>query len=237
MRRLTIILLVIVIIAGIAGIALSYLFMNENSLKSTLNANILVLCVDPSEGRAGPGSVDMAFAINLKDGNIGNITPIYPGGMRHPTAAAPPEVQAQGLDVLVLHDTLWWNNTTYDAKMAQETVEYNTGIKTDTVIMVKPTAIDAVLQSIGGVNVEGQGVVTNNSITFLRNEQSHGGLSRGNAVESLAYGIRNASKDSSKRSAIMNAIIAQYNQGNIIVVPNDFAYKFITAEALDKVFG
>jgi hypothetical protein len=206
-------------------------------LQSTLNAKVLVLCVDPSEGRPGPGSVDMAFIVNLDNGNIKNYIPIYPGGMKHPTAAAPAEVQAQGLNVLVLHDSLWYENVTYDAKLAQEIVEYNTGIKTDVVVMVKPEAIDAVIQSVGGVTIPEQGYVNNNTIDFLRNEQTDGNMSRGNAVESVALAVKNASRDKTNRSNIMNAIISQYQAGNIIVVPDDWAYRFITAESMSNVLG
>lgn len=237
MRKLFKILIIIFAILAVVGGVLSYLYYDSNSpIGSTLNAKVLVLCIDPSEGRPGPGSVDMAFAVDLKDGNVDNVTPIYPGGMTHPNASAPDYVKTQGLYVLVLHDSCWWNNTTYDAKMAQEIVEYNTGIKTDVVVMVKPDAIDAVIQSVGGVNVEGQGYVNNNSITFLRDEQENN-MSRGNAVESIANSIRNASKDKTNKTNIVNAITAQYQAGNIIVVPDDFAYRFITAEALNQVFG
>jgi hypothetical protein len=137
----------------------------------------------------------------------------------------------------VLHDSLWYENVTYDAQLAQEIVEYNTGIKTDVVVMVKPEAIDAIIQSIGGVTIEDQGYVNSNTIDFLRNEQSSGNMSRGNAVESMALAIKNASRDKNNRSNIMNAIIGQYQAGNIIVVPDDWAYRFITAESMSKVMG
>lgn len=235
MRKLTGALIIIVVILAVVVGTLAFLYLDESGpLKSTLNAEILVLCADPSEQRPGIGGVDMAFVVNLEDGNVKNLTPIYPGGMSHPTASAPAGI---GINALMLHDTLWTNDTTYGAKLAQETVEHNTGIKTDVVVIVTPEAIDAVLQSIGGVNVPGQGLVQGNSLEFLREEQDNGGMSRGSAIESLATAIKSAAQDKSKRSAIMNTIIAQYNAGNIIVVPNDFAYRFITAEGLNKIIG
>lgn len=235
MRKLTTVLLVIVIILALVVGALTFLYMDKGGpLQSTLNAKVLVLCADPSEPRPGVGGVDMAFIINLKDGNPGNFTPLYPGGMSHPTAAPP-----EGVDTgaLMLHDTLWNEDIPAGAKLAQETVEYNTGVKTDVVVIVTPEAIDAILQSIGGVNVPGQGLVQGNTLEFLRNEQDTGGLSRGNAIETLANAIKSAAQDPGKRSTIMNAIIGQYNAGNIIVVPNDFAYRFITAEGLSRIIG
>ena len=237
MRKLFTILIIIVVVLAIVAGGLFYLYKGSGGpLQSTLNAKILVLCVDPSEGRPGPGSVDMAFNVNLTDGNITNITPIYPGGMAHPNASAPEEVQEQGVTRLMLHDTLWYNNTTYDAQLAKETVEYNTGIKTDVVVMVKPAAIDAVLQAIGGVNINGT-VVTNDSIQFMRDEQTYGNMSRGNAVEKVAYAIKNAYKNESNRGKIRDTIVDQYHQGNIIVVPNDFVNRFLAEETLNKIFG
>jgi len=237
MRRIiSLLIIVVVIMAGAAGV-LTYLHMDKNSpLETTLNAKILVLCIDPSEGRPGPGAVDMAFNMNLTDGNITNMTPIYPGGMAHPTASPPAEAAAQGDTKLYLHDTCWWNNTTMDAKLAQETVEYNTGIKTDVVVMVKPAAIDAVLQAIGGVYVNGT-LVTNDTIDFVRDEQKYGNMSRGNAVETVGYAIRDAYKNESKRGAIRSALIDQYNKGNIIVVPDSFVSQFLAADSLNKLFG
>jgi hypothetical protein len=238
MRGLTKALIVIVVILAIVVGAMAFLYMDEKGpLKSTLNAKVLVLCVDPSEGRPGPGAVDMAFVVELQDGNLKNMTPIYPGGMRHPTAEAPDFVKTQGLSYLVLHDSLWYENTTYDAQLAQEIVEYNTGIKTDVVVMVKPDAIDAIIASIGGVNVGGQGYVQGDTLEFLRDEQSEGGMSRGNAIESVANAIKSAASDKEKRQAIMTTIISQYNAGNIIVEPNDWAVKFMTAESINKVIG
>jgi 20S proteasome alpha/beta subunit len=110
-------------------------------------------------------------------------------------------------------------------------------MKSDVVVMVKPEAIDAVIQSIGGVNVEGQGYVQGDTLEFLRAEQSEGGMSRGNAIESVADAIKSAAQDKDKRQAIMTTIIAQYNAGNIIVEPNDWAVRFMTAESINKVFG
>lgn len=238
MRRLTKALVIIVVVLAVIVGALTFLYLDENGpLQSTLNGKILVLCVDPSEPRPGPGAVDMAFVMELEDGNLNNMTSVYPGGMRHPTAEAPGEVKSQGVNVLLLHDSLWSEDTANDAQLAQEIVEYNMGIKTDVVVMVNPDAIDAVVMAIGGVNVEGQGYVQGDTLEFLRNEQSEGGLSRGNAIESLAKGIKSAAQNKDKRQIIINTIISQYNAGNIIVEPTDWAVRFLTAESINKVIG
>ena len=237
MRRLFKVLIIIVIVLAIVAGALTYLYHDKNSpLKSTLNATVLVCCVDPSEGRPGPGACDMAFAVYLDDGNVTNVTPIYPGGMVDPYQP-PLEIETEnGVNYLMLHDTLWWNNTSYDADRAKETVLYNTGINASVVVMVKPAAIDAILQSIGGVNVNGT-LVTNDSIDFMRNEQKYGNMSRGNAIETIAFAIKNSYKNESNREKIRNTIIDQYHQGNIIVEPEDFMNKFLAEDSLNKIFG
>lgn len=235
--RKTSILIVLVLILGLVAGALTYMHFDENSpLQTTLNAKVLILCIDPSEGRPGPGAVDMAFNVNFTDGNITNMTPIYPGGMHHPTAAPPDYVKEHGVNVLMLHDTCWWNNTTLDAQLARETVEYNTGIKTDVVVMVKPAAIDAIINSIGGVYVNGQ-LVTGNTIEFVRDEQTNGSMSRGNAVVTVGNAIKTSYRNESKRGVIRAAIIDQYQKGNIIVVPDSFVSQFLAAESLNKIFG
>ena len=72
------------------------------------------------------------------------------------------------------------------SKVAQEIVKYHTGMETDLVVIVTPEAIDAMIQAIGPVYVEGKGYVTGNSIEFLREEQDQDGMSRGSAV--VTYG-------------------------------------------------
>ncbi|MBP2044784.1 DUF4012 domain-containing protein, partial [Methanobacterium aggregans] len=112
------------------------------------NHTILLLCDDPTEdqGTQGIGSVDMAFAINLVDGNVKNTTAIYPGGLRHPTAAEPSSL---GSGKLLLHDSLYGVSTEEGAQQAQEIVEYNKGIKTDAVVMITPDAVNALVSAAG----------------------------------------------------------------------------------------
>ena len=93
--------------------------------------------------------------------------------MMHLTAMEP-----AGTGRLMLQDTLQDADPAVEAKLAQETVEANTGIKTDALVMVKPDAIDAMIAAVGPINVPGQGNVTGNLIQFLRAEQNSGGMSR-----------------------------------------------------------
>ena len=227
-KKIAIIILVI-FIAGILFVAYEYetTTSDENVLQG--DHNILILCADPSEKRPGIGAVDMAFVVHTHDGNIENVTPIYPGGMAHPTAS-PPEYlkETQGVNKLYLHDSLWDANVETGTKLAQEIVQYNTGYKTDVVVVVTPDAIDALINAIGPIYVNGTDV-TGSSIAFVRNEQYNENMSRGEAVKSVMNPMINAIKDKSKFSAFLQTATAQYAQGNIVVVPKDAFVKIAIA--------
>ena len=94
----------------------------------------------------------------------------------------------------------------------------NTGIKTDAVVMVTPTAIDAFIAAVGPIDVPGQGTITGNSIEFLRAEQNTGGMNRSSAVQSIMKPILNATKDPSKYATLAQVAIDQYSKGNIVVI-------------------
>ena len=66
--------------------------------------NVLVLASDKEEQQNG--AVDMAFMIHLENGSIANYTPVYPGGMTHPSKPEPAEAGVGGN--LLLHDSLWY---------------------------------------------------------------------------------------------------------------------------------
>jgi anionic cell wall polymer biosynthesis LytR-Cps2A-Psr (LCP) family protein len=229
-----ILLIIILILIGLVAAFVIYQYeqpASTNMMKG--QHNLLLLTVDPSEARPGLGGVDMAFAVNIVDGNIKNLTPIYPGGMMHPTAMEP---AGAGTGRLMLHDTLWDADPAVGAKLAQETVQANTGIKTDGVVMVTPTAIDALIASVGPINVSGQGTVTGNSIQFLRAEQNNGGMSRGGAVESIMKPILNATKDPSKYATLSQIAVDQYLKGNIVVIPKSLFTQFAISKGINSIF-
>ncbi|MDD3984515.1 MAG: DUF4012 domain-containing protein [Methanobacterium sp.] len=155
MSKKKILLIIILIMMAViaAFVVYQYEQPEENNVMRGTH-NILLLCADPSEQRPGIGGMDMAFAVQVVDGDVKNMTSIYPGGM-HPTAMEPVEISKGRL---MLHDTLWDADPEVGAKLAQETVEYNTGIKTDAVVIVTPTAIDAIIAAIGPIEVPGQGM-------------------------------------------------------------------------------
>ena len=94
-KRLLIAILVVVII-GLVAIIAGALFIGNQSDLVKGDKNILVCAIDEGEDRPGMGACDMAFIINLENGVIKNYTPVYPGGLTHPTASEPQEAQQQG---------------------------------------------------------------------------------------------------------------------------------------------
>ena len=228
-----ILLIIILILIGLVAAFVIYQYeqpASTNMMKG--NHTLLLLTVDPSEPRPGMGGVDMAFAVYTVDGDVKNLTPIYPGGMMHPTAMEP---TGAGTGRLMLHDTLWDANPAVGAKLAQETVVANTGIKTDGVVMVTPEAIDAMIAAVGPINVPGQGTVTGNSIQFLRAEQNSGRMSRGSAVESIMKPIMNATKDPSKYATLAQIAVDQYMKGNIAVVPSSLFTQFAISKGINTI--
>lgn len=229
-------IIIIILFLAIVGLSVSaYQLYVSTSENVTLGEhNVLVLCTDPSEGRPGMGAVDMAFIIKLKDGNITKITPVYPGGMMHPTAPVPDYLKSIGETKLRLHDSLWDNDTEKDVKLAQEIVEINTGQKSDVILVVTVDAVDAALRAIGPIYVEGLGDVSGNSLQLLRDEQA-GGVSRGDAVQGMMTAILNTTQnDKSKYLTLINVGVNQYNQGNIYVYPKGAFAQFLISEGIQK---
>lgn len=223
------IIILLIFIAGIILVAYEYETTSADVNVLQGDHNVLILCADPSEKRPGIGAVDMAFVVHTTDGNIKNVTPIYPNHMTHPTASPPQYLKdTYGMTKLYLHDSLWSADVENGTKLAQEIVQYNTGLKTDIVVVVTPDAIDALIKSIGPIYVNGTDV-TGSSIAFVRNEQYNEGMSRGEAVKSIMNPMMKAVKDKNKFSALLQAATTQYAQGNIVVVPKDAFVKIAIA--------
>ena len=231
--------IILLVVFGVLAVFHGYIgsYLTENNVIGSGNLTLLIMGADPTESRPGPGACDMAFIAYVNNSSITKTTPLYPGGMAHPTASPPPEAAAQGDTKLYLHDTLWWNNTTMDAQLAQQTVEYNTGIKTDGVIIVKTEGLDAIVQAVGPINVPGEGIVpNNNSLGFIRQEQQNGS-SRDAAVQAVGNTIKTALHDKSKRQKLSQIISDQYSKGNIIVVPQSLYNQLFTEEIINKLFS
>ncbi|MBP2046673.1 DUF4012 domain-containing protein, partial [Methanobacterium aggregans] len=114
-----------------------------------------------------------------------------------------------------------------------EIVEYNKGIKTDAVVMITPDAVNALVSAAGPIYVDGYGYVTNDSINFIRGEQSGGGMTRGVAVESVMKPIIDSAESNPVTFLkLANVALDQYNKGYIRVVPKDFVAQFAITKSL-----
>ncbi|KAF5078559.1 hypothetical protein DSECCO2_138370 [anaerobic digester metagenome] len=201
--------------------------------------NILLLCVDPTEdnGTEGMGSVDMAFAVYVVDGDVKNVTSIYPGGMRSSNLTEPAEL---GTGNMLLHDSLYGVSTEEGAQQAQEIVEYNTGIKTDAVVMITPDAVNAILAAVGPVEVNGEKQTITDSMGYIRNmtEEANSTETRGEAVHNLMDPIINATANNPVTYLnLANVAMDQYNQGNIRVVPSDLIAHFAASKGIKSIIG
>lgn len=231
-KKIIIIILLIIIISIGAFILHSY---NQGEAKFSGEHDILVLCTDPSEPRPGVGAVDMTFVIHISNGKMGEITPVYPGGLYHPTLEPDPGLRAEGLNQVFLHDSLWSSDLEEGTKIAQEIVEYHTNLTTDMVVVFTPDGIDSLIEAVKPVYSNGKEVKTS-SIDFLRDDQKNQGATRGDAIEGLADGIKEAATKNNKKPALIQASIGQYNEGNILVVPQKDVIDFIIYVGTKNLF-
>ncbi|MGL6299176.1 MAG: DUF4012 domain-containing protein, partial [Methanobacteriaceae archaeon] len=190
--------------------------------------NVLVLAVDESEKRSGMGAVDMAFIVNMENGEIKKSTPFYPGGQRHPTVSEPPEA---GSGKLLLHDSLWYSDNTQGMQWAKEIVESKTNQKIDAVVAIDTKGLDSIIDASKPISIKGQ-TINISGIDLVREEQDSGGMSRGDAVLALSAALIKASNDPSKKIQMGQAIMAQYTTGNILVDPSGSFFGFIVAKLI-----
>jgi len=60
-------------------------------------------------------------------------------------------------------------------------------------------------------------------------------LSRGNATDLLMKPVLAAAKDPTKAPALFQAVVQQYLQGNIIVVPQDLMTQFAVSKGISSL--
>ncbi|WP_295723446.1 DUF4012 domain-containing protein [uncultured Methanobrevibacter sp.] len=199
--------------------------------------NILVLAGDKYE--QPNGAVDMAFMIHLENGSIKNYTPIYPGGKVHPSVAAPSNIGGN----LRMHDCLWFG-TDVGMDYAKEIVASETGMQTDAVVIVYSDAMDAIIDSIRPLKVDGQ-VTDLNAEDIVRENDAYNGysgsesatgtMSRGDAVMVLVRALSETAKDPNKKNAMIQTALDQYNKGNILMKPQGSFARLLATKGLDSI--
>ena len=199
--------------------------------------NILELASDKTE--QPNGSVDMAFMVHLENGSLKNYTPVYPGGMTHPTQAAPGGLSGK----MFLHDCLW-DGTDQGMEYAREIVAANTGMESDAVVIVYDEGLDNVIDSIRPLEVDGK--VTNLSATdivrsndayngYPGSENVQGNMSRGDAVMELAKALSNAAKDPTKKSTMVQKALEEYSKGNILMKPEGSFTRLLATKGFENI--
>ena len=231
-----IIAIIIVVLIGLFAMIGSVVLFNDTHLEEG-SKNILVCAIDESEDRPGMGACDMAFIVHIEDGTLKGYTPVYPGGLTHPTAAEPREAQEQGAgSALLLHDAFWDADNSRGMQLAKEIVEYRTNVSIDSVVAVNTQALDAVLAAAAPLEVNGQ-IMDARGIDFIREEDFNNGVSRGDAVMEIVKAAANSAKDPVKKSAMVNAALDQYSKGNIIMDQEGAFVGLLASKGIETFFG
>lgn len=198
--------------------------------------DVLVLAGEQDEQQGG--SVDMAYMVHLENGSLANFTPVYPGGMAHPS-----EPSRVGSGNMLMHDCLW-DGPDKGAVYAQEIVEYNTGMHSDAVLIIYADAADAVIDTIRPIKIDGE--VTNlSAVDIIRSNDAYfgygsragvtGTMSRNDAVMVLVKAVAKGMKDPDKKQKMLQEAMNQYNQGNIIMKPEGSFMRLLSTKGLENV--
>ncbi len=230
-----IIAILVVILLGLLLLIAGY-FIGGPDL-SQENKTILVLAADKYEQPGG--GCDMAYLVRLENGHLENYTPVYPGGMYHPSQPAPGGLSGN----MLLHDSMY-NGVEDGMQYAKEIVAYHTGIEADAVVLVYDEGVDNILDSIRPIEVDG--VETNLSATDIIRENDNyagykgnggvtGTMSRADAVMVLVKAISKAAKDPTKKNAMLHAALDEYTKGNIVMQPQGSFTRLLATKGLESI--
>ena len=230
-----IIAILIVVLIGLLAIIAGTLFVGPDLTQE--NKTILVLASDKYE--QPNGGTDMAYIVKLKEGHLDNYTPIYPGGMTHPSQPAPGGLSGK----MFMHDCLW-DGVDQGMDYAKEIVEANTGIQADAVVVVYDEGLDRIINASRPLYVDGQETnLTSTEIIrendayngYPGNDNVQGNMSRGDAVMVLVKALANATKNPDKKNAMIQTAIQEYSNGNIIMKPSGSFTKLLATKGIESL--
>lgn len=230
-----IIAILLVVLVGIWAMIAGTLFVGPDLTEES--KDILVLASDKYE--QPNGGLDMAFMVHLENGTLKNYTPVYPGGMSHPTQPAPGGLGGR----MMMHDCLW-DGVDVGMRYAQEIVEANTGMHSDAVILVYDEGVDNVLDSIRPIYINGTesnlsavDMVRQNDAYqgYPGNENVQGTMSRGDAVMEAVKAIIDTIKDPNKKNTMIQAALKEYSNGNIVMQPQGSFAKLLATKGIEKL--
>ena len=231
-----IIAILLVVLLGLMLMIAGALFISGPDLTEE-SKDILVLAGDKYE--QPNGAVDMAFMVHLENGSLANYTPVYPGGMSHPSQGAPGGIGGR----MMLHDCLW-DGTGQGMKYAQEIVEANTGMHSDAVVIVYSEGLDNIIDTVRPIvingevsNLSAEDMVRQNDAYngYAGNENVQGNMSRGDAVMELAKALANVTKDPDKKYKMVQEALNQYYKGNILMQPEVSFVKLLATKGFEKL--
>ncbi|WP_296789985.1 DUF4012 domain-containing protein [uncultured Methanobrevibacter sp.] len=231
-----IIAILLVVLIGLLTMIAGALFLSGPDLTQE-SKNILVLASDKTE--QPNGAVDMGFMVRLENGSLKNYTPVYPGGMSHPSQPAPGGIGGR----MMLHDCLW-DGTQQGMEYAKEIVEANTGMHADAVVVVYDEGLDNIIDSIRPLYVDGE--VSNLSATdlvrsndayngYAGNENVQGNMSRGDSVMVLVKALVNVTKDPEKKNTMINQALKEYSNGNILMEPQGSFARLLATKGIERL--
>ena len=234
-KKLIIAILIVILIGLLASI---YGALNSGPNLTEENKDILLLTADKYE--QSNGGVDMAFMIHLENGSFANYTPIYPGGMTHPTQ---PASSALGGGKMFLHDCLY-DGVDEGMQYAKEIVEANTNLTADAVVLVYDEGVDNIIDSIRPLKVDG--VETNLSATdiirendayngYAGNEAVTGTMSRSDAVMVLVKALAQAAANPDKKATMIQTALNEYSNGNIVMQPEGAFTKLLATKGIESL--
>ncbi len=234
-KKLIIAILLVILIGLLASI---YGALNGGPNLTEENKDILLLTADKYE--QSNGGVDMAFMIHLENGSFANYTPVYPGGMTHPTQ---PASSALGGGKMFLHDCLY-DGVDDGMQYAKEIVEANTNMTADAVVLVYDEGVDHIIDSIRPLKVDG--VETNLSATdIIRENDAYNGyagnagvtgtMSRSDAVMVLVKALAQAAANPDKKATMVQAALQEYSNGNIVMQPEGSFTKLLATKGIESL--
>ncbi len=235
-RRNKLVIAIVAVAVLWVALVIGGTFMGGEDLTQA-DRDILVLAGDKYE--QPNGAVDMAFMIHLENGSIKNYTPVYPGGKVHPSVAAPSNLGGN----LRLHDSLWFG-TDVGMDYAKEIVAAEEGMEADAVVVVYTDAVDAVIDSVRPLTVDGE--VTNLTAEdiirendayngYAGSESVSGTMSRGDAVMVLVKALSQAAKDPDKKNTMIQTALDQYNKGNILMKPKGSFARLLATKGIESL--
>lgn len=234
-KKLIIAILLVILVGLLASI---YGALNSGPDLTQEDSDILLLTADKYE--QSNGGVDMAFMIHLENGSYKNYTPIYPGGMTHPTQ---PASSALGGGKMYMHDCLY-DGVDQGMQYAKEIVEANTNMTPTAVVLVYDEAVDNIIDSVRPLKVDG--VETNLSATdiirendayngYAGNSAVSGTMSRSDAVMVLVKALAQAAANPDKKAKMVQAALDEYSKGNIVMQPEGSFTKLLATKGIESL--